>query len=341
MRISVPENAELNTPLYAANARDRDSGRAGVITYRLQNAAAYVNVTPAAASAGSNGAAAAAASTASAAPSPAASALSPFVPSTSLFAIDARSGHLTLSRHLDFESVQRHQLVVLATDGGEPPLSANLTILVDVQDINDNAPRFERTEYAVRVLESQAVNAHLLQVQATDADTGNNARLTYQIVAVGNASAAARREAAATAELFGIFPNSGWIYLRAPLDREQRDRYDLTVEASDNGTPALSASAHVTVSVLDANDNDPVFARSAYHFVVEENQRRGAVVGRVQATDADVDENAAVRYALMPAETSFQINAMTGKSCEIELSSAMVITIERNGSRPAPSSSPS
>lgn len=169
---------------------------------------------------------------------------------------------------------------------------------------------------------------------AVDLDTGNNARLTYQIVGGGggnggggssstfNTSHAARSPHAAAAaavdnaaELFGIFPNSGWIYLRAPLDRETRDRYDITVEASDNGTPSSSATAHVIVSVLDANDNDPVFARAAYHFAVEENLRRGAAVGTVRATDADVDENASVRYALIPSNTSFQINPVTGE-CE-------------------------
>lgn len=165
---------------------------------------------------------------------------------------------------------------------------------------------------------------------AVDLDTGNNARLTYQIVGGGGGSgstfntsqhaakpahsaAAAAAAVDNAAELFGIFPNSGWIYLRAPLDRETRDRYDITVEASDNGTPSSSATAHVIVSVLDANDNDPVFARAAYHFAVEENLRRGAAVGTVRATDADVDENASVRYALIPSNTSFQINPVTGE----------------------------
>lgn len=179
----------------------------------------------------------------------------------------------------------------------------------------------------------------IIQVNAKDLDTGNNARLTYRIVGGGggvntrtyNTSSAhaspakspAHSAFATTAvhdgsagdgvELFGIFPNNGSIYLRAPLDRETRDRYDITVEASDNGTPTSSATAHIIVSVLDANDNDPVFARAAYHFAVEENRRRGAHVGTVRATDADVDENASVRYALIPSNTSFQINPVTGE----------------------------
>lgn len=114
-------------------------------------------------------------------------------------------------------------------------------------------------------------------------------------------------------ELFGIFPNSGWIYLRGTLDREARDRYDLTVLASDNGTPSATATTSVTVNVLDSNDNDPRFIRQSYEFSVEENLRRGAVVGIIQAKDADLDVNAAIRYSLIPSNTSFQINPVSGK----------------------------
>jgi protocadherin-16/23 len=79
----------------------------------------------------------------------------------SLFAVDSRLGHLTLARHLDYEAAHRHSLVVIATDTGEPPLSANLTVLVEVQDVNDNRPVFERAEYAVEVLESLPVNSQV------------------------------------------------------------------------------------------------------------------------------------------------------------------------------------
>lgn len=110
-----------------------------------------------------------------------------------------------------------------------------------------------------------------------------------------------------------MFPNSGWIYLRGTLDREARDRYDLTVLASDNGTPSSTATARVIVNVMDSNDNDPKFLRTAYEFSVEENLRRGAVVGVIQAKDADLDINAAIRYSLIPSNTSFQINPISGE----------------------------
>lgn len=78
-----------------------------------------------------------------------------------LFKIDPKTGDLTLTRHLDFETSQRHSLIITATDLGIPPLSANLTMLVEVQDINDNPPVFERNEYSLSVLESLPVNSQV------------------------------------------------------------------------------------------------------------------------------------------------------------------------------------
>lgn len=61
-------------------------------------------------------------------------------------------------RPLDYENLVRHNLVITARDGGVPPLSSNLTLVVDVQDFNDNPPVFEHDSYAANVLESEAVS---------------------------------------------------------------------------------------------------------------------------------------------------------------------------------------
>ncbi|XP_055849639.1 protein dachsous [Episyrphus balteatus] len=443
VRISVPENVELGTPLYAAHARDKDSGKSGIVTYSLTMIGSmpspHLNVTTSATAAAMYGgssmfmspgvasgsasslSSSAAASSSSLTSSSSSSLLSSLngngggggrlysirngnhnqigsgsqqqqqqqlygmggsssylmanslpldlqqqllqqqqqrhhlvQPSTTsmnqaqLFAIDSRSGHLTLSRHLDYETSQRHSLIVTATDSGEPPLSANLTILVEVQDVNDNPPVFERNEYSIKVLESMPINSQILQVTAIDLDTGNNARLTYRLIDPNSSNSDKKflpnkanltiplgtsgglrslammaikgvtTSAPITAnsdpnQLFGIFPNSGWIYLRGTLDRETRDRYELTVMASDNGTPSAHAKTRVTVNILDANDNDPRFQRNTYEFAIEENMRRGAIVGTVAATDLDLDANAAIRYSLIPSNTSFQVNPVTGE----------------------------
>lgn len=163
---------------------------------------------------------------------------------------------------------------------------------------------------------------------AIDLDTGNNARLTYWIVGgsqlfhhrqgdnstiiAGDYTKSVYTDNDNISELFGIFPNNGWIYLRRTLDRESCELYDITVLASDNGTPPRNATTHIIVNVLDANDNDPTFSRDSYEFTVEENVRRSTIVGTISAADADLDLNAEIRYNLIPNNTSFHINPNTG-----------------------------
>jgi len=101
--------------------------------------------------------------------------------------------------------------------------------------------------------------------------------------------------------------------LREPLDRETQDRYVLKVLATDNGSPAGTATASIIVVVLDSNDNAPQFSKEAYHFLVRENLDAGTSVGTIAATDRDLDNNASLRYSLIPANNSFQINPVTGE----------------------------
>lgn len=108
-------------------------------------------------------------------------------------------------------------------------------------------------------------------------------------------------------------PNSGWIYLAKSLDRESTAKHKMTITATDNGIPLLSATASLEVTIIDANDNDPVFTKSSYEFQVEENQKVGAFVGKITASDADLGDNAVLRYGLFPSNTSFNINPVSGE----------------------------
>ena len=148
----------------------------------------------------------------------------------------------------------------------------------------------------------------ILQVNAIDKDVGNNAKISYKLTEVKPESGEVDRDT------FGVSPNNGWIYLKRQLDRETTAAYTLKVVASDNGTPRHSATAVVLVNASDYNDNDPQFLRDAYEFAVEENRPRGTVFGAVQALDADAGNNAAIRYSLIPSNSSFQIDAFTGES---------------------------
>lgn len=147
------------------------------------------------------------------------------------------------------------------------------------------------------------ISLQILEVQAIDKDTGNNARITYRVVS----------ENGTNDEFFKVQSNSGWIYLAKPLDRETVSKHRMTITATDNGLPPLSATASLIITVIDANDNDPIFSKNAYEFKVEENQKIGAFVGKIAATDADLGDNAVLRYSLFPSNTSFNVNPVSGK----------------------------
>ncbi|EFN78559.1 Protein dachsous [Harpegnathos saltator] len=216
--------------------------------------------------------------------------------SNDLFGIDAQSGELYLARRLDYETQQRHSLLIRALDGDG--YSANLSLSVEVQDVNDNPPRFERNEYHVEVPEGARLDSQILQVTAVDLDTGNNARVSYRLQG---------------SPAFRINPNTGWIYLVQNLDRETVDRITLTVFAADNGSPAATANASVLVKVLDDNDNDPRFEKDFYGFKLLENLPSGTLVGSVNATDPDLDKNSLLRYSVVQSNSSFAVDPDTGK----------------------------
>lgn len=143
------------------------------------------------------------------------------------------------------------------------------------------------------------VVSQILQVTAVDLDTGNNARLSYRLQG---------------STAFRISPNTGWIYLAQALDRESSDRHALTVLATDNGSPAATASTSVLVTVLDDNDNDPRFEKEFYGFELLENLPSGTLVGSVSASDPDLGKNALLRYAVVQANSSFTVDPDTGKT---------------------------
>lgn len=144
----------------------------------------------------------------------------------------------------------------------------------------------------------------ILEIQAIDKDTGNNARITYKIKSDSSN---------VTEEYFKVQPSTGWVYLAKQLDRETTEKHKMVIIAVDNGIPPLSATVNLIVNVIDANDNDPVFSKTAYEFQVEENQKAGAFVGKIAATDADLGDNAVIRYSLFPSNTSFNVNPITGE----------------------------
>jgi protocadherin Fat 1/2/3 len=142
-----------------------------------------------------------------------------------------------------------YNLTLRAVDGGTPPRNSTATLHVTVSDWNDHAPVFDREHYEVRIVETAPVGTPLIRLRVSDQDQGRNAQVQLSIVG-GNQGGH-----------FRINPTSGVLYTALPLDAEMRAEHILTVSAIDQGTAGTrqQSSAKITVQVLDANDNDPIF----------------------------------------------------------------------------------
>ncbi|GCB84876.1 hypothetical protein scyTo_0025532, partial [Scyliorhinus torazame] len=215
------------------------------------------------------------------------------------FSIDRSSGKLRVIGPLSYEMVSHYELKIVAKDNGAPQLSSTFTLMVHVQDASDNAPIFDTLTYRVEVKEGTPVNTRFLQVRALIQDRGTH--ITYHLRSDGDAAN------------FGIVPESGWVYVKSALDRENKDLFSLTVVASsDEGDQKKTGTTMVRVCVTDENDNAPKLTENRYFFTVQENIPPSSTIGRILATDRDHGINSKLSYRLFPAHSSFHINSLTG-----------------------------
>jgi len=201
---------------------------------------------------------------------------------------------------LDREREAEYNVTVVCRDNGYPPLSTNVTLSVNILDVNDNPPVFSQSSYATSIFEDNSPASFIITVTATDADSGENGRVTYSLG--GDA-----------AGLFYIDSNTGSVFTNTSFDRESTPSIQFLVIASDHGQPALCTSATVLVTILDVNDNSPKFTQPSYTFIVPEQEPANQSVGLVSATDADSGAYSVVRYTLGgEARGVFNINSNTG-----------------------------
>ncbi|XP_064244250.1 protocadherin gamma-B5-like [Passer domesticus] len=209
---------------------------------------------------------------------------------------------------LDREQASEHGVTVVARDRGRPALWSSRELVLEVSDVNDNAPVFEEAAYSAYVAENNAAGALVLRVQARDADAGANGRVSYWL-AGGSAGAAG------AAPLVSVEARSGALYAQRSLDYEQCREFTVAVRAQDGGSPARSSTATVRVFVLDRNDNAPrvlwpaaaaaageAAGGAATPFeVVPRSAEAGYLVAKVVAVDADAGRNAWLSYELVQA----------------------------------------
>ena len=221
-----------------------------------------------------------------------------FFYSEELFSINPSSGSISTTFFLDYEQDTMYSLSVFACDGGlNPSLCRLITASIIVLDVNDNAPIFTQQTYYMYIYENVPPGTFVGVVSATDVDSGMNAQIQYTIVS----------------EMFWINQN-GSISTTSLLDYEQDAVfYSLIVQACDGGLEPLCSSATVNITVLDENDNAPIFTQHTYYMSISENIAPGTFVGVVSATDADDYPNNVIIYELLIEGSAFSLTMSDGK----------------------------
>ncbi|XP_031645860.1 protocadherin alpha-2-like isoform X11 [Oncorhynchus kisutch] len=226
------------------------------------------------------------------------------VNSVDVFSIDAQSGEITLKGKLDHEENAAYEIRVQATDQGSSPRSGYSKVLVEVIDVNDNAPEIAVTSLMSPVKEDAEIGTVVALVTVTDKDGGKNGLTNCNIIG------------SVPFKLKSNYKNYYSLVVDEPLDRESASQYNVTITATDEGTPPLSSTSVITVHISDVNDNAPLFSEPVVNVYVKENSPVGDVIYTMSAFDPDSDENRKMKYSLLDKSVSISssvnINSDTG-----------------------------
>ncbi|XP_018592616.2 protocadherin alpha-8-like [Scleropages formosus] len=208
------------------------------------------------------------------------------------FSLDVQSGgeqsaspELVLQKALDREKQSAIQLLLTAVDGGKPPRSGTLQVVVNVLDINDNNPVFLTPLYKVRVSENTPQGTTILVLNATDLDEGINGEIIYSFLEHGNVKAL---------ETFSINPDSGGIAIKGNLDHEENSAIEIRVQAKDKSPLPRSSHSKVIIEIIDINDNAPEISVTSLTSTVREDAKTGTVVALITVSDRDGGKNGVV-----------------------------------------------
>uniref|UniRef100_A0A8C0JB74 Cadherin domain-containing protein n=1 Tax=Chelonoidis abingdonii TaxID=106734 RepID=A0A8C0JB74_CHEAB len=244
---------------------------------------------------------------------------------------------------LDREKIPEYNITVIAADKGTPTLSTQKTILLQISDINDNAPVFEKLSYTAYVPENNPSGASIFRVKASDRDLDRNARVTYSILS-------SNLQEVPLSSYISINSQTGAIYAQRSFDYEQFREFEVQVQAQDGGSPPLSNNVSVRVFILDQNDNAPRILYpsvgadgSALFEMVPRSAEPGYLVTKVVAVDADSGQNAWLSYQLLKATEPglFSVGLHSGEIRTVRyfldkdaLKQSLVVLVKDNGQPP-------
>ncbi|XP_076131070.1 protocadherin gamma-A4-like [Alosa pseudoharengus] len=207
-----------------------------------------------------------------------------------LFSINEVTGDVKVFGIIDYEDNNEYELWVKAKDGAG--LASNAKVEIEITDVNDNTPVINIKSLNVPIPENVAPGSEIGIINVQDKDTGGNKQIRCSI------------QQNVPFKLNPSIKNYYTLVTTAELDRELISDYNVTITATDEGSPPLSSSKTIHLSVSDVNDNPPVFEHQSYSAYVTENNKPSSSVCSVTARDPDWRQNGTVFYSLLPSEVN-------------------------------------
>uniref|UniRef100_A0A670IJV3 Cadherin domain-containing protein n=1 Tax=Podarcis muralis TaxID=64176 RepID=A0A670IJV3_PODMU len=222
-----------------------------------------------------------------------------------IFELDPQSGTITIKEALDFEETERYSMTVEARDGGG--LVAHCNVDIKILDENDNAPEIILASLSSPIPEDSVSGTVIALINVKDRDSGENGKITCHL------------QSNVPFKIASISKNNYKIHTDSPLDREKASGYNITITATDKGSPPLSSNKTISLQISDINDNPPAFEKPTYSVFVPENNPSGASIFALKASDPDLDRNSRITYSILnsnmeelPLSSYVSINSETG-----------------------------
>ncbi len=251
-----------------------------------------------------------------------------------LFSLDSSTGAIRVTGSLDFEEEAIYEILVEGKDVFG--LSSDAKVVIEISDVNDNAPEIRVKSLRSPVPENAFPGTEVGIINVQDRDSENNGQVRCSI------------QQNVPFKLVPSIKNYYSLVTTGELDRELLSDYNITITATDEGSPPLSSTKNIHLTVADVNDNPPVFQEQSYRAHVQENNKPGSSICSVSATDPDWRQNGTVVYSLLssdlngaPVSSFLSVNGDSGvihavRSFDYEqLKSFKVLVLARdNGSPP-------
>ncbi|XP_020317572.1 protocadherin-8-like [Oncorhynchus kisutch] len=222
-----------------------------------------------------------------------------------IFNVDRISGAVTLKTLVDYEKQRSYELNIKASDLGRNSIPSTCKVVVDVVDVNDNAPEItikpmtSTSDGVAYITEAAAEESFVALISTSDSDSGSNGYVRSSLHGHDHF------------KLQQAYGDTFMIVTTTTLDREKIPEYNLTVVAEDLGTPPFKTVKQYTIRVTDENDNAPLFSKSIYEVSVLENNIPGSYITTVVARDLDMGKNAKVSYKLIDSDVVGEASILT------------------------------